>query len=260
MEIHIMVGLILSAVIGITLGLIGGGGSIIAISILIYIIGIDTHQAIVMSLAVVGVVSLIGAGLHSQRGSVKLRTGILFSGVGMLGAYLGSHLTHQFSSIALLLSFSFLKIVIGVLMLIKRYYNQNAITLQSRSKLKGEMLTSLVIGFLTGFLGIGGGLTIVPALMIFYGLSLKDAIGTSLFIVMTHCGAGMLGHLHYGNIDFRMMMLIIIIAIDGTLIGTALSYRTSLASLKKWFAVFVIAIALFITVKNYIALYKQLSN
>lgn len=259
MEIHIMVGLVLSAVIGITLGLIGGGGSIIAISILIYIIGIKTHQAIVMSLAVVGVVSLIGAGLHNQRGSVKLRAGILFSGVGMVGAYLGSHVTHQLSSIALLLSFSSLKMVIGVLLLMKRYTNQNTIALQSRSKLK-EVLTSLIIGFLTGFLGVGGGLTIMPALMIFHGLSSKDAIGTSLLIVTAHCGAGMLGHLHYGNIDFRMLMLMTVIAIDGTLIGTALSYRASLASLKKWFVIFVIAVALFITVKNYIALYKQLSN
>lgn len=101
---QLILGLVLSAAIGLSLGLIGGGGSIITVPVLVYVIGVDAHQAVGMSLAVVGAASLIGAALHHRHGTVNVKTGALFGLSGTVGAYFGSGLTYLFSAAALLLS------------------------------------------------------------------------------------------------------------------------------------------------------------
>lgn len=254
MGINLIAGFILCALIGISLGLFGGGGSIIIVPVLVYIIGIEAHHAVEMSLTVIGVTSLIAAALHHQRGTVKLRAGALFSTTGTLGAYSGSCLTYLLSPAAMLLSIATLMIVIAVFMLIKRHSSQDATSYHNRSKFKA-LLAGLIVGLLTGFLGVGGGFLVVPALVLFCGLSMKDAIGTSLLIIAIDCAAGLLGHLHYWGFDIRVTMLMTVLAIDGTLIGTSLSHRVSPERLKKWFAMFVIAVAIFLMVKNYKALF-----
>lgn len=251
MEIHLIIGFVLSAVIGIVLGLVGGGGSIIAIPILVYFIGVEVHQAINMSLAIIGVTSLISAGLHNQRGTVKLKTAALFSILGMPGAYFGSRLRYLLSPDILLFSFAALKAIIGIFILVRKDTFHIATIHQNQSKFKA-LLTDSIIGLLTGFLGVGGGFMVIPALRIFYGFSLRDAIGTSLLIVAAHCGVGLISHLYYGSFDFRMTMLITMIAIDGTLIGTALSYRISPSGMRKWFGVFITAVSVFLIIKNYL--------
>lgn len=249
-EIYLIVGLILSALIGISLGLIGGGGSIIIIPVLVYILGVEAHHAVDMSLTIVGVTSLIGAALHNQRGTVKLKIGVFFSATGTLSAYFGSRLTRLLSPAALLLSIAALMIVIAVLMLIKRHDNRDVIIHHGRSKFKA-LLAGLIVGLLTGILGIGGGFLVVPALVLFCDISMKDAVGTSLLIVAIDCCAGLLGHLRYGGFDLRVTMFVTMVAIDGMLIGATLSHHVSPANLKKWFAVFVIVVAVFFIAKNY---------
>lgn len=244
----------MSALIGISLGLIGGGGSIIIVPVLVYVLGVEAYHAIDMSLTIVGVTSLIGAALHKQNGTVKFKTGVLFSVTGTLGAYFGSGLTFLLSPAALLLSIATLMIVIAVLMLIKKHSNQEVTIYYGQGKFK-LLLVGLIVGLLTGFLGIGGGFLVVPALVLFCGISMKDAVGTSLLIVAIDCCAGLIGHLRYGGFDPRLTMLITMVAINGTLIGTALSHRISPVSLKKWFAVFVILVATFLMVENYTSLF-----
>lgn len=253
MEMYLIAGFILSAVMGITLGLIGGGGSTIMVPVLVYVMGIEAHQAIGMSLAIVGMTSLIGAGLYYRQGMVKLKTGALFSVSGVIGAYPGSYLTYLLSSAALLLSFAVLMILVSIAMLFERSNDRDVITHQDQSRLK-TLAAGLVVGLLTGFLGVGGGFLAVPALVFFCGLSMKDAIGTSLLIITVNCAAGLAGHLRYGSFDVRITMLVTIIAISGTCIGTTLSYYISAESLKKWFAALVVAVAIFLIVKNYKAL------
>lgn len=253
METYLAAGLILSALIGISLGLIGGGGSIILVPVLVYILGVEAHHAVDMSLTIVGVTSLIGAALHNQRGTIKLKTGALFSATGTLSAYSSSRLTYLLSPAALLISIATLMIVIALLMLIKRHSNQDVKIHHSRDKSKA-LLAGLIVGFLTGFLGIGGGFLVVPALVLFCGISMKDVVGTSLLIVAIDCFAGLLGHLRYGGFDLRLTMLVTMVAINGTLIGTSLSHRISPVNLKKWFATFVILVAIFLMVKNYAVL------
>jgi uncharacterized membrane protein YfcA len=251
-SLSLAIGLILSAAIGLSLGLIGGGGSIITVPVLVYVIGVEPHDAVGMSLAVVGVTSAMGAALHYRRGAVKLKTGAIFGTAGILGAYFGSRLTYLLSPSALLLSFAALMLLISALMLVKKRREEIA-DVRSHSITK-EIFAGLVVGLLTGFLGVGGGFLIVPALVLFGGLAMKDAIGTSLMVIVINCAAGLAGHLSHGAFDIKLAMLVTLLAALGMLIGTALSHRASAAFLRRGFAVFVIAVAVFLVAKNYTAL------
>lgn len=249
MSAHILIGLILSAGIGLSLGLIGGGGSIITVPVLVYVMGVDAHQAIGMSLAVVGATSLVGAGLHYRRGTVDIRTGSLFGASGIAGAYFGSRLTYLFSPSALLLVFAALMILIAALMLVRKQSLQKAET-PDKSVFKA-VIAGLVVGLLTGFLGVGGGFLIVPALTLFGGLEMKRAIGTSLFVIAINCAAGLAGHLSHGSFDLRLTALVTLLAVTGTLAGATLSHTVSSVNLSRAFSIFVLAVAMFLVAKNY---------
>ncbi len=250
MDIHLFAGLLLSAAIGLSLGLIGGGGSIITMPVLVYVIGVDAHQAVGMSLAVVGVTSLISTGMHYHRGTIDLKAGALFGASGILGAYFGSRLTYLIPPAALLLSFAALMLIIAVMMLLRKQRDVDAAEPHERSAAKA-IFAGLVVGGLTGFLGVGGGFLVVPALLLFGGLTMKDAVGTSLLVITINCVAGLIGHLQYGGFDLRIAGMVTALAAAGAVVGTALSHRTSSVDLRNWFAVFVITVALFLVAKNH---------
>jgi uncharacterized membrane protein YfcA len=249
MDVHIITGLLLSGAIGLSLGLIGGGGSIITVPVLVYVMRVEPHESVGMSLAVVGATSLIGAALHYRRRTVELKMGTLFGLSGVMGAYFGSRLTYLLTPAALLLSFAGLMLLIASLMLIKRR-NDKEQSPAARSTIKA-MLSGLAVGVLTGFLGVGGGFLVVPALLLFGGLTMKQAIGTSLLVIAMNCAAGLLGHLSYGGFNLGLSALVTAFAATGTLFGTLLSHRISPSHLRKAFAVFVIVVALFLVAKNY---------
>ena len=253
MSIHLALGLLLSGAIGLSLGLIGGGGSIITVPVLVYVVGVEAHEAVGMSLAVVGVTSLIGASLHYRRGTVRFKTGATFGAAGIAGAYFGSRLTYLLSPAAILLSFAALMLLIAALMLTRKQRGESAADHKKFDIFKA-VLAGLMVGLLTGFLGVGGGFLIVPALVLFGGLSMKDSIGTSLVVIAINCAAGLAGHLAHGGFDLRLAGQVTALAVLGTLIGTALSHKTSPARLRTGFAVFVIAVAIFLVAKNYAAL------
>ena len=252
MSIHLALGLLLSGAIGLSLGLIGGGGSIITVPVLVYVVGVEAHEAVGMSLAVVGVTSLIGASLHYRRGTVRFKTGATFGAAGIAGAYFGSRLTYLLSPAAILLSFAALMLLIAALMLTRKQRGESAD--HKKFDIFKAVLAGLMVGLLTGFLGVGGGFLIVPALVLFGGLSMKDSIGTSLVVIAINCAAGLAGHLAHGGFDLRLAGQVTALAVLGTLIGTALSHKTSPARLRTGFAVFVIAVAIFLVAKNYAAL------
>lgn len=252
MALNLAIGLVLSAAIGISLGLIGGGGSIITVPVLVYVIGVAPHDAVGMSLAVVGVTSALAATIHYRQGTVKVRTGVIFGGAGVLGAYFGSHLTYRLSPSTLLLSFATLMLLIAVLML-ARGRGEEVATERGLSITKA-VIAGGVVGTLTGFLGVGGGFLVVPALVLFGGLTMKDAVGTSLLVIAINCAAGLAGHLSHGVFDLRLAGLVTALAAAGTFIGSLLSRRASPAILRTGFAVFVIAVAVFLVAKNYSAL------
>ncbi len=246
----LVVGLILSGGIGFSLGLIGGGGSIITVPVLVYVLDVDPHQAIGMSLAVVGVTSFLGAAIHFRNGTVDASTGALFGGAGIFGAFFGSRLTYLVSPGLLLLLFAVLMLLVASLMLVKGAGRGAVVRERSTWKAVGA---GAIVGVLTGFLGVGGGFLIVPALVLFGGLEMKDAIGTSLLVIAINCVAGLAGHLSHGGFDPRIAALVAVCAGAGTLIGTSMSHKASPERLRTGFAVFVIGVALVLAAKNYSA-------
>ncbi len=249
---QLALGLILSAGIGLSLGLIGGGGSIITVPVLVYVLGVPAHRAIGMSLAVVGSTALVSALLHHRRGAVAWRTGSVFAVSGIASAYLGSKLTRLVAAPVLLLLFGCLMLVVATVMLTRKPPTEGART--HVPSLPREILAGLGVGFLTGFLGVGGGFLIVPALVLFGGLAMKDAIGTSLFVIAVNCASGILGHLSEGDSDWRLTLMVAVLAVAGALAGTALSHRFHPRHLRRIFAWFVVAVALFLIARNYNAL------
>jgi uncharacterized protein len=253
MTFHVLAGLVLSGAIGLSLGLIGGGGSIITVPVLVYVIGVEVHQAVAMSLAVVGATSLIGTALHYRHGTVIVKTGALFGASGIIGAYFGSRLTYLVSPPVVLLTFAGLMLVIASVMLAKDHRGTNGIKRGAMNPVK-IFIAGLFVGILTGFLGVGGGFLIVPALVMFGGLRMKQAVGTSLLAISINCAAGLAGHLSHGGLSFLTASLIALFAATGMFVGTALSRNTSGATLQKGFAVFVIAVAMFLIAQNYAVL------
>lgn len=246
MDYHLAAGLLLSALIGFTLGLIGGGGSIVTVPVLVYVLGVDAHSAIGMSLAVVGVTSLVGTAVHARRGNVDYRTGVSFGSTGIVGALAGSRLTHLLSPQALLITFATLMLVIATAMLLRKQQDAPG----SGGSLWKTVMAGLAVGVLTGFLGVGGGFLIIPALLLFGGLGMKEAVGTSLMVIAINCAAGFLGHIEQSRLPLGLTAAVTAIAAAGTVGGTALSQRVSAEALGRGFAIFVIVVAIFLIIKN----------
>lgn len=249
MSVLFIIGLILSAVIGLSLGLIGGGGSILTVPILVYLIGVDPHEAVGMSLAVVGATSILGAYLHWRKDNVDLSSGLLFGVAGIVGAFMGSPLTKMVSAEALLLIFGILMFVVAISM-IWRGKHAASEKLRKAHPTRG-ILAGLGVGILTGFLGVGGGFLIVPALVFFGGLSMKKAIGTSLFVIFLNCIAGLIGHLNQDSFDWLITGEVMALAIGGAIVGTMLSHHLAADRLQSMFAVLVLGVAVFLMFKNY---------
>jgi uncharacterized membrane protein YfcA len=248
-----LLGLILSAVIGLSLGLIGGGGSILTVPILVYFLGVEAREAVGMSLAVVGATSLFGSFLHWKRGSVDFSSGLLFGISGIVGAFLGSPLTHLVSPGVLLLIFGALMFVVAISMLWRRQHSESET--KHKANLPKSILAGFGVGVLTGFLGVGGGFLIVPALILFGGLQMKEAIGTSLFVIFLNCVAGLVGHASQSHFGWSLTATVTILAVGGAGLGTILSHHLAAHRLQKMFAMLVLAVAVFLIAKNYAVLW-----
>jgi uncharacterized protein len=244
-----VIGLILSAVIGLSLCLIGGGGSILTVPILVYFLDVPPHEAVAMSLAVVGATSLFGAYLHYRADNVNFSSGVLFGGAGIIGALLGSPLTKLVSPGALLFIFGVLMFVVAVSMLWRKRAGEDTATHSPHPA--QAVIAGLGVGVLTGFLGVGGGFLIVPALVFFGGLEVKKAIGTSLLVIFLNCVAGLIGHVSQNAFDLPLTGVVTALAVGGAVVGTILSHQMAAHRLQRMFAVLVLGVGAFLVVKNY---------
>jgi uncharacterized protein len=247
MTIAFLAGLLCSALIGLSLGLIGGGGSIITLPVLVYLLSVEPHAAMGMSLAVVGTTSLFGAGLHYRNGNVNLRAGLLFATTGILGAYFGTRLTYLLSAPALLITFASLMLVVSARMLLAK---QPASSAPHGLHISRLLAAGLGVGVLTGFLGVGGGFLIVPALLLSAGLGMKQAVGTSLLVIAINCASGLAGHMQRASFDWRLAGLVTLCALAGAIVGTGYAHATHPETLRRIFAYFVLAVALFLFYRN----------
>lgn len=249
MDIYLLSAFVFSGLIGLSLGLIGGGGSIITLPVLVYLAGIDPPSAVGMSLAIVGATSLVGAVFHYLRGNVDLRKGALFGGLGMGGAYFGSGLTLLVSGENLLLIFALLLAAVALVMMFRKGSPRMEGSV-GPTDLRKTAAAGLLVGVLTGFLGVGGGFLIVPALVLFGGVEIGAAIGTSLLVIAINSAAGLIGQLQHLPLDLKMTAIFTAIASIGTWMGARLGQGVSSEKLQKGFAWFALAVALFLIFKN----------
>ena len=241
-----------AASIGLVLGLIGGGGSILTVPVFVYVLGYPAKQAIAMSLPVVGATSLVGAVGHWRAGNIQARTGLAFGLVAMGGAFLGAKLAVFIAGPVQLLLLGVVMLASATMMLrssIKSPGTDDTDATRKRS-LPAIAAVGFGVGMLTGIVGIGGGFLIVPALVVLGGVPMKQAIGTSLLVIAMNAASGFAGYAGTVAVDWRVMGLVTIVAVAGILVGTRLVRHVSAAQLKRGFAVFLFAVAAFILYQN----------
>ncbi|GAC1385665.1 MAG: sulfite exporter TauE/SafE family protein [Herpetosiphon sp.] len=235
---------VLGLVIGLALGMLGGGGSILTVPILVYILRQDPHIAVATSLVIVGLNSLIGAGFHWRDGHVKLKQALIFSAYGIPAAYLGARLSKLLSGPLLLVLFALLMLVIAGLMVFSGRRPAIAATAKTSAVWWRVLLGGVGVGFLTGFLGVGGGFLIVPALVLLVGMTMVDAVGSSLLVIALNSAAGFAGHLNDGALPWLLIAVFLTAGLIGLWLGSLLTRKLSADRLRQSFAVFVVALAI----------------
>ena len=253
-----IIGHLLAGCIGLSLGLLGGGGSVLALPILVYVMGIPTKSAIPMTLVIVGTVSLIGTIPHWRKGNVNLKKALIFGSATMLGAFLGAKLANLpfFTETLQLLLFAVMMLVASLLMIRKAASPQKkedsdlSLPLTSEYSWLWLPTEGLGIGLLTGLVGVGGGFAIVPALVLLGQTPIKQAIGTSLLVITLNSMAGFLGYLGTVSLNWGLMGTFTLVAAVGTFVGAYLSQYIQPQRLQKGFGYFLIAVAIFILIQR----------
>lgn len=238
----------LALVIGVVLGMLGGGGAILTLPMLVYAVHVEAKAAIATSLFVVGATSIVSSAVHARSGTVKWRIGAIFGAAAMGGAYLGGRVAGYIPSTVLLVLFGLVMVVTAIAML--RGRKEEATATPRALRLDRTLMLGAAVGALSGLVGAGGGFLIVPALTIFGGLRMREAIGTSLFVISLQSFAGFAGHVAHVQLDWPLVLAITAATIVGSIGGAVLGKRVSPASLRRGFAWLVIAMGLFMFAKQ----------
>ncbi|MEY4512605.1 MAG: hypothetical protein RLZZ450_4727 [Pseudomonadota bacterium] len=244
----LIVASLLAVLVGVSLGIMGGGGSILTVPILRYVLGMEAHRAIAVSMIVVGTTSLAALVPHARRGRVRWRVGLVFGLAGMVGAYAAGRITHFIPGIVLLSGFALMMFATAFAMLRKQ---KSVITQRPAVADKSVPLFKVIyqgaaVGAVTGLLGAGGGFVIVPALLLLTKLPIEEAVGTSLLVIAMNTAAGFLGVVGAVPVDFKLALVVSGAAVLGSIAGGAIAGHISPAALKSGFGWFVVAMAFFI--------------
>ncbi|MEP1085259.1 sulfite exporter TauE/SafE family protein [Algoriphagus sp.] len=268
MEIIVLVGYAAAVIIGVSLGLIGGGGSILTVPVLVYILGIDPVLATAYSLFVVGSTSLVGSFTYMKKQLVDYKTALVFA----IPSFIAVFLTRKFIVPALpdpLLVLGELEITksIGIMIffaLIMLAASYSMINGNGKSNSDEESkvqfnipliaLEGIVVGLITGVVGAGGGFLIIPALVLLAKLPMKMAVGTSLLIIAAKSLIGFLGDVSNQTIDWKMLLIFTSLSIIGIFIGSSLSKKINEQALKKGFGWFVLIMGFYIIGKELMTL------
>jgi hypothetical protein len=248
---------------GLMLGLFGSGGSIITLPALMYLLGVEAKPAIAMSLGIVGVTAGISALDHWRKGNVNAGVAVVFALFGAIGTFAGARLGVITPVIAQLMLFAVVMYAAawrmlrpsttepraGVLVKVDCSGASTLVCLDV-AELGHIALHGIVVGLLTGLVGVGGGFLIVPALVLLSGLAMKQAVGTSLVIVSAKSFAGFAGYVGAIAIDYALMGLFTALAVAGSFLGSAASSWMPAAALKKGFAGFLIVVASYIMLRE----------
>jgi hypothetical protein len=233
-------------VIGLMLGLLGGGGSILTVPIFVYVLGFGAKESIAMSLAVVGATSLVGAAGHWRLGHVRIQVALVFGVIAMLGTYIGTRLATRLTGAEQLAIFALAIVVAAGVMLSRRRTDVAHMPTGSPGPSSSSFALiaaqALIVGLLTGLVGIGGGFLIVPAL-VWSGLAMRQATGTSLMAIAMNCAVGFFGYSGQVQIAWVPMALVAAGTIPGVATGTYAIQFISQDALRRAFALFLFGLA-----------------
>jgi hypothetical protein len=272
-------------VIGLSLGALGGGGSILTVPALVYLLGQSPHGATMASLIIVGITALAGMVVHLRVGRVQVRAGLVFGALGAGGSYLGSRLSARVDPNLLLAAFSVLMIGAAINMLLRRRRHadpggrrQRAArparpgveqagagavvvrTSAAQAAVAGPgrpvsplrvVVAASVVGLLTGFFGVGGGFVVVPALVLVLGFGMSSAVGTSLLVITVNSTSALLSRLGtHVQLDVAVLVAFTAAAIVGTVVGSHIASRTKPERLISAFAALLMAVAAYTAARS----------
>ena len=251
---HGIAGLALPLGVGVVLGLLGGGGSILALPIFLYVFGVPTKPAVAMSLAVVGRSAFVGFLGHWRQGTVSLRVALPFGGFAMLGAFVTARLAHHVPERLQLTLFMLFALSAAVLML------RDAAKPAPDGDVSGEFrgafspllaLQAVGVGTLTSLIGAGGGFVIVPALVLLARVPVKVAVGSSLLIITMHALSGFVGYMGgHVPIDWPLVGGFTTIAAVGALLGTRLVRYVPQRRIKQGFALLILVLGAYVIARS----------
>jgi uncharacterized protein len=257
----------LGFLIGVSLGALGGGGSILAVPLLVYVAGQGAKPATATSLLLVGSAALVGMGVHHRAGRVRVGTGVVFGLAGIGGSIAGTALNRRLDPDALLLGFSVLILVAAWRMVVgcptcTRVGEERAleqaptgsgdVAIRSRvdaATVVKVLLAGTAVGFLTGLFGVGGGFVIVPALTLVLGMSMPEAIGTSLLVISINSAVALATRLGTSTIDWGIAIPFTVAAILGVLTGKRIADRLDPKRSVNWFAALLVGVAVYTAIQ-----------
>ena len=276
-----LLSLLFGSIVGVSLGLTGGGGAIFAVPMLAYGLGVPAREAVAISLVSVGLTSFVGFLAKWRKGDAELRPGLMFAAAGMLGSPVGSWIAGQMPETWLMLLFAVLMLTIAW----KLWQNAGRKTIQSEVCLSIEelchrplddasdaascqrdaaghliltsrcarllLLVGVGTGILSGMFGVGGGFIIVPALMLFSSMSMPRAVGTSLMVISLISASGFAFQLWGGQkMTLDIAVPFLVGGLSGLWLGQSVSYRISPSVLQRIFSVAILAVAVFVILRN----------
>lgn len=258
--------------IGLSLGVLGGGGSILTVPALVYALGQDAHGATTASLVVVGVTASAGAFAHLRRGRLRLRDGYVFGGLGIAGSVVGSRLSSGIAPADLLAAFSVLMLVAAAAMFVRSrrtsapvlaggdgsgsYPSPELVGSRLASSGPSARLPVLVatasgVGLLTGFFGVGGGFVVVPALVLVMGFAMAEAVATSLLVIAMNSAAALVARVGTPvHVDWAIVGWFSAAAIAASVLGSRVVGKLEPRTIAAAFSVLLVAIALYTLVRS----------
>jgi uncharacterized membrane protein YfcA len=247
-----VLGVGLGFIVGIVLGLLGGGGSILAVPIFLYVFRVDPKPAIAMSLAVVGMSAFVGFLGHWRQGSVNLRVGLPFGVVAMAAAFATARVSDRVPEVVQLTLFAAFAFTAAIVMLF------DSLRPTPRDVAPGAAphftpvlaVEAMGVGALTALIGAGGGFVIVPALVYLAGVPVKKAVGSSLLIITLNALSGFVGYIGQVPIDWTLVGLFTGVAAVGALVGTRLNRHVSQMRIKQGFALLILILGGYLVVRS----------
>jgi uncharacterized membrane protein YfcA len=259
----------LGLLIGVSLGALGGGGSILAVPALVYAAGQSPKHATTTSLVLVAITAVIAIVPHWRAGRVRVSAGTLFGLVGIGGSLLGSRWNDAADPDVLLLAFAGLMLVAAAAMW-RRTRRPSPAPARSLSaaaahtaalttpvdviKVLKVVVAGTVVGLLTGFFGVGGGFVIVPALVLALGFTMPEAVGTSLLVITINSAVALSTRLQTGSIEWATVIPFTVASLVGVAIGTRLASTKDSTSLQRWFVVLLVAVAIYTAIQSGLAI------